>query len=68
MALGILEPDVEHVPGTVYVYDAEQRQAELLEVARNLKKDKAGRMILVPQPSNDPNDPLVRLSQDYPPA
>ncbi|KAK7903649.1 hypothetical protein LTR67_001669 [Exophiala xenobiotica] len=58
MALGILEPRVEHVPGTVYVYESEQRHAELLEVARHLKRDRTGRMILVPQPSNDPNDPL----------
>lgn len=61
MALGILEPNVEHVPGTVYVYDAEQRQNELLETAQHLKRDKTGRIILVPQPSNDPNDPLVRF-------
>ncbi|KIX97877.1 uncharacterized protein Z520_06655 [Fonsecaea multimorphosa CBS 102226] len=58
MALGILEPNVEHVPGTVYVYESEQRHAELLETAQHLKKDKTGRVILVPQPSNDPNDPL----------
>ncbi|KIX07552.1 uncharacterized protein Z518_02205 [Rhinocladiella mackenziei CBS 650.93] len=58
MALGILEPKAELVPGTVYVYDAEQRHAELLETAQHLKRDKAGRIILVPQPSNDPNDPL----------
>ena len=60
MALGILEPKVEHVPGTVYVYESEQRHAELLEGAQHLKKDKTGRIILVPQASNDPNDPLVR--------
>jgi hypothetical protein len=59
MALGILEPSVEHVPGTVYVYQTEQRTAELLESAHHLKKDKTGRIILVPQPSDDPNDPLV---------
>ncbi|RVX72329.1 hypothetical protein B0A52_04534 [Exophiala mesophila] len=58
MALGILEPRVEHVPGTVYVYAAEQRQAELLRSAQHLKKDKTGRIILNPQPSADPNDPL----------
>ncbi|KAK6376596.1 uncharacterized protein PV06_05868 [Exophiala oligosperma] len=58
MALGILEPGVEHVPGTVYVYESEQRHADLLETARHLKRDKTGRIILVPQPSNDPNDPL----------
>ncbi len=34
---------------------------ELLEAGRHLKKDKTGRIILVPQPSNDPNDPLVCL-------
>ncbi len=27
MALGILEPKVEHVPGTVFVYESEQRHA-----------------------------------------
>ena len=59
MALGILEPKVEHVPGTVFVYETEQRHAELLGSARHLKKDKTGRIILVPQPSDDPNDPLV---------
>ena len=63
MAQGILEPGVEHVPGTVYVYESEQRHAELLQNARHLKKDKTGRIILVPQPSDDPNDPLVCLFQ-----
>jgi hypothetical protein len=61
MALGILETQVEHVPGTVYVYASDQRRAELLENAQHLKRDKTGRIILVPQPSNDPNDPLVGL-------
>lgn len=65
MALGILEPAVEHVPGTVYVYEADQRQAELLEAAHNLKRDKEGRRILVPQPSNDPNDPLVSFQEAF---
>ena len=64
MPLGILEPRVEHVPGTVYVYESEQRQAELLQSARHLKKDKTGRIILVPQPSDDPNDPLVRRNHN----
>ena len=63
MALGILESTkAEHVPGTVYVYESEQRQNELLENAQHLKKDKTGRIILVPQPSDDPNDPLVCTS------
>jgi hypothetical protein len=60
MALGILEPaHTEHVPGTVDVWQAAQRDAELLESARHLKKTKDGRRILVPQPTDDPNDPLV---------
>ena len=63
MALGILEPRVEHVPGTVFIYESTQRHAELLENAQHLKKDKSGRIILIPQPSSDPNDPLVRLSE-----
>ncbi|KEF63053.1 uncharacterized protein A1O9_01029 [Exophiala aquamarina CBS 119918] len=58
MALGILEPAVEHVPGTVYVYNAQQRQTALLESAQHLKRDNTGKIILVPQPSADPNDPL----------
>lgn len=66
MALGILEPRVEHVPGTVYVYHAEQRQVELLATAQHLKRDKTGKVILVPQPSNDPNDPLVSLCASLP--
>jgi len=59
MALGILEPRVEHVPGTVYVYETEQRHTELLENAQHLKTDTKGQTILIPQPSDDPNDPLV---------
>lgn len=66
MALGILEPREEHVPGTVYVYAAEQRQAELLRSAQHLKKDKTGRIILTPQPSSDPNDPLVSVCGQKP--
>jgi hypothetical protein len=61
MPLGILEPaHAEHVPGTVDVYAEAQRGAELLASAPNLKRSKDGSKILVPQPSDDPNDPLVR--------
>ena len=60
MPLGILEPaHAGHVPGTVNVWQEAQRDAELLESARHLKKTKDGRKILVPQPTDDPNDPLV---------
>jgi hypothetical protein len=63
MPLGILEPaHTEHVPGTVNVYEEAQRDAELLESAGHLKRSKDGRRILVPQPTDDPNDPLVTES------
>lgn len=60
MGLGVLEDKVlEHVPGTTYVFDDERRGAE--ETARDAhsKRDKTGLIILVPQPSDSPNDPLV---------
>ncbi len=60
MGLGVLEDRVlEHVPGTTYVFDDERRSAE--ETARDAhsKRDKTGQIILVPQPSDSPNDPLV---------
>ncbi|KAI1622516.1 serine/threonine kinase 16 [Exophiala viscosa] len=65
MGLGILEPRVEHVPGTVYVFETEQRHAELLEINQHLKTDNNGRTILIPQPSDDPNDPLA-IPQNWP--
>lgn len=58
MALGILEPPVEHVPGTVNVYEAQEKENERLRTNTSLKRDKTGRIILNPQPSDDPNDPL----------
>lgn len=60
MTLGILEPaHTEHTPGTVDVYVEAQRGTELLSSHPNLKKSADGTKILIPQPSNDPNDPLV---------
>lgn len=54
MTLGILEPrGGEHVAGTV------QRNAPQQESAEGLKRDGSKKYILVPQPSEDPNDPLV---------
>ena len=62
MALGVLEdPVLEHVPGTVYVYDDERQSPEQLERDAHLKRDKTGKIILVPQPS----DPLVVLSINH---
>ncbi|RYO26301.1 hypothetical protein AA0111_g8209 [Alternaria arborescens] len=64
MGLGILaDHALERVPGTAQVFEGEQRR----EVERNagsrtgrsdLKYDKTGKILLVPQPSDDPNDPL----------
>jgi hypothetical protein len=62
MPLGILDPKhSEHVPGTVDVYAEATRGAELLETHPHLKRSKDGKKILIPQPTDDPNDPLVSL-------
>ncbi|KAF2280732.1 MFS transporter-like protein [Westerdykella ornata] len=61
MGLGILEDHkLEHVPGTAFVLEDERRREEEQAIARdaNLKYDKTGKILLVPQPSDDPNDPL----------
>jgi hypothetical protein len=61
MALGVLEPHGSPaVPGTVFILD--EPVAAATPVARDpkLKYDRTGTIILVPQPSDDPNDPLVR--------
>lgn len=65
MALGILEPGhTEHTPGTININEAAQRAEELLRHAPhlNLKTTKDGKKILVPQPSEDPKDPLVSIT------
>ncbi|KAJ4340446.1 hypothetical protein N0V87_002430 [Didymella glomerata] len=62
MGLGILEDKhLEHVPGTAFVYadDSDRKRSIAQDVARQtLKYDKTGKILLVPQPSDDPNDPL----------
>lgn len=63
MGLGILEDGkLKHVPGTAQVLESDKRREIEQNVARNanLKYDKTGKILLVPQPSDDPNDPLVR--------
>lgn len=45
------EANREWVPGTVYLVDIENN----LEVQHNGKTD----IVLIPQPSDDPNDPLL---------
>jgi hypothetical protein len=66
MGLGILEDrKLEHVPGTALVLDGDKRREVEQDAARNrnLKYDKTGKILLVPQPSDDPNDPLVCFTQ-----
>ncbi|KAL6716339.1 hypothetical protein ACLMJK_005905 [Lecanora helva] len=61
MTLGILEPgNAENVPGTSFVYDDSSRPGQNGELDSRLKYDRTGHVpiILVPQPSDDPNDPL----------
>lgn len=61
MGLGILEDrHLEHVPGTAHVLEGEQkRELERVVAQREgLKYDATGKILLVPQPSDDPNDPL----------
>ncbi|KZM23094.1 uncharacterized protein EKO05_0008321 [Ascochyta rabiei] len=59
MGLGILEDrHLEHVPGTA-VLDSDKKRGVVQDAARShLKYDKTGKILLVPQPSDDPNDPL----------
>lgn len=64
MALGILDPREEHVAGTVYVKEQAHVAGEV-DSNRHLKRDRQGVTILVPQPSDDPNDPLVRAYQPF---
>tara|TARA_R110002003_G_scaffold97_12_gene7863 strand:- start:50636 stop:50917 length:282 start_codon:yes stop_codon:yes gene_type:complete len=62
MGLGILDDHaLDHVPGTAQVLEGEQRREVERSAVRNenLKYDKTGTILLVPQPSDDPNDPLV---------
>ncbi|RKU46899.1 hypothetical protein DL546_001137 [Coniochaeta pulveracea] len=59
MPLGIL-PDrhLEHVPGTSPLNDVGREDVEITGVdPRMLKHDRTGKVVLVPQPSDSPNDP-----------
>lgn len=62
--------DADKLLGTSFVYDDANRPAQRGELGF-LKYDRSGSVpiILVPQPSGSPNDPLVRIpSQDSSPA
>ncbi|WKT39358.1 Major facilitator superfamily [Fusarium oxysporum f. sp. vasinfectum] len=61
MPLGILEAKgIEHVPGTTQYFDDPSRPQVAGEHHGNLKRVQVGTetIILIPQPSDDPNDPL----------
>ncbi|KAF4453821.1 transporter HOL1 [Fusarium albosuccineum] len=61
MPLGILEAKgIEHVPGTTRYFDDPSQPQAASEHHENLKFDNSGAepIILIPQPSDDPNDPL----------
>jgi len=62
MPFGILEDHkMDRVPGTAYMEDVSDVPREYSAIPRELLKHATGRLshvILVPQPSDDPNDPL----------
>jgi len=62
MPFGILEcKKMEVVPGTAFMTDQDDLPPEYSEIPRDRLKHGTGRfkdVILVPQPSDDPNDPL----------
>jgi hypothetical protein len=62
MGLGILDDKyLEHVPGTANVLDGDRTREVASGVGGALKYDKTGKILLVPQPSDDGDDPLVCL-------
>lgn len=67
MGLGILEDrQLGHVPGTAFVLDGDRKREVAQDATRShLKYDKTGKILLVPQPSDDPNDPLVSSGANY---
>lgn len=60
MPLGILEDHkLEHVPGTAPLHELGRQQLEVVQGIDPalLKHDSSGQIVLVPQPSDSPNDP-----------
>ncbi|KAK3986073.1 major facilitator superfamily domain-containing protein [Cladorrhinum sp. PSN332] len=60
MPLGIIEDTkLEHIPGTSPLNELGREDVEVVgNDSTSLKRDKSGQIILVPQPSDSPNDPL----------
>lgn len=63
MGLGVLEDTkLPHVPGTVILDDGVLPDSfEVTGTLKHAKGKNGGHIVLNPQPSDDPNDPLVRL-------
>ena len=69
MGFWIREPTgAGHIPGTVKLYENDIAPGEAIEEIgrvslglQNQKRDSAAGVVLVPQPSDSPNDPLVCL-------
>jgi len=58
MGLGIIEDTIlEHVPGTALLAEIQRSVTEANVDTSALKHDKSGKLVLVPQPSDSPNDP-----------
>ncbi|KAL4779094.1 major facilitator superfamily domain-containing protein [Aspergillus varians] len=60
MGLGIADVQGQQVPGTVDILEKERSEDRPPAYYSNLKYDRSGSepILLVPQPSDDPNDPL----------
>ncbi|OJJ59326.1 hypothetical protein ASPSYDRAFT_149673 [Aspergillus sydowii CBS 593.65] len=60
MGLGIVDVKNRQVPGTVDILEKERSADQPPDYNSNLKYDRSGSepILLVPQPSDDPNDPL----------
>ncbi|KAL4961437.1 putative MFS transporter [Aspergillus stella-maris] len=60
MGLGIVDVKNKQVPGTVDILEDERSEEQFSTYYSNLKYDRSGPdpILLVPQPSDDPNDPL----------
>ncbi len=59
MGLGVLEDTkLEHVPGTSPLSELGRDEVDVQGIDhRLLKHDSSGEIVLIPQPSNSPNDP-----------
>jgi hypothetical protein len=59
MGFAVLEPKAEgHVPGTVYLFDENQPEGSQDTSLLKHGTGKYAHIVLAPQPSDDPNDPL----------